>query len=432
MKQISLFLTLVYFSVTTVWCQQPFWQDNFNNGCAIGCLGSGYISGVNGAWSVSSTGLNGATANVWYVSCAEDGFPTAFPCGGNCQAVPADGTAHVGNVSTSTNAGIICPAGDCGAIYDDTSVSEATDTRLETPIINATNLTGIAFQFNYLLVGNGCANDYLQVQYFDGSIWSTLVNCLPSTGNGCAPQGTWVVNYSVNLPPSATHNPNIRMGFRWVSNGTNSGGFRSVAINDCVMSYTALPLTVATFEVEPVEDKQVSVSWSSAPQADVSTYFLERSGDGKNYQSLEEFKITPSSSSYFSYQDNQPLVGEGWYRIRQVLNSGQTLYSLAEKVNLIAPSGIRLDVPTVYENGISELRPDFYSSVNRNFVFRLFDTTGKTLFQSPSTKLSAGSQNIQLPIPALSAGTYIFQVLPEISPESVDLPLPIYTRLMVR
>jgi hypothetical protein len=184
--------------------------------------------------------------------------------------------------------------------------------------------------------------------------------------------------------------------------------------------------------VEPVEDKQVSVSWSSAPQADVSTYFLERSGDGKNYQSLEEFKITPSSSSYFSYQDNQPLVGEGWYRIRQVLNSGQTLYSLAEKVNLIAPSGIRLDVPTVYENGISELRPDFYSSVNRNFVFRLFDTTGKTLFQSPSTKLSAGSQNIQLPIPALSAGTYIFQVLPEISPESVDLPLPIYTRLMVR
>ncbi|HRP52485.1 MAG TPA: hypothetical protein PLI97_03145, partial [Fluviicola sp.] len=57
---------------------QVFWTEDFGTGCNTGTLAQSY-SGANGSWSITSTGTNGAYANLWYVSAAENGEPV-----GNC------------------------------------------------------------------------------------------------------------------------------------------------------------------------------------------------------------------------------------------------------------------------------------------------------------------------------------------------------------
>ena len=94
--------------------QLSIWAEEFENGCTQNCLASGYI-GVSGAWSVQSTGTNGACANQWFISCQENGNP-AGTCGGGCGN---NETLHIGNdgtTCTSPNGCFFCPSGDCGEL----------------------------------------------------------------------------------------------------------------------------------------------------------------------------------------------------------------------------------------------------------------------------------------------------------------------------
>ena len=59
--------------------QTVIWTEDFQNACTASCLATGY-TGTNGSWTVTNTGVNGADANVWYVSGAECGN-AAGACG---------------------------------------------------------------------------------------------------------------------------------------------------------------------------------------------------------------------------------------------------------------------------------------------------------------------------------------------------------------
>ena len=122
--------------------QTSFWLENFNNGCLSLCPGDGY-AGANGAWTVTDVSAPGASANIWYVSCAENGGP-AGTCSSGCGG---DATLHVGNVSTSPAAFLFCPDGDCGAAYDATDATVIADKRIASPLIDASGKTGLAVSF---------------------------------------------------------------------------------------------------------------------------------------------------------------------------------------------------------------------------------------------------------------------------------------------
>lgn len=67
-------LTLLIFSCTYFVgnAQTVLWTETFSNACASDCDASAYV-GPNGAWTQTLTGLNGADANVFYVSGQECG-----------------------------------------------------------------------------------------------------------------------------------------------------------------------------------------------------------------------------------------------------------------------------------------------------------------------------------------------------------------------
>lgn len=227
--------------------QQTVWAEEFENGCATGCYANTYVSGPNGAWTISNTGTNGSCANRWFISCAENGGAPGS-CGVGCGN---NETLHVGNdvACVSPNGCFFCPLGDCGAAYDAgcppaicficcSCNSPQTDQRAESPTIDLTGMASMTLSFNYMEGGQG-STDNATLWYFDGAVWTQLAD-MPKTPTCVGGQGQWT-SYSIALPASANNNPAVRIGFRWVNDNDGSGADPSFAVDDLEITIPFAP-----------------------------------------------------------------------------------------------------------------------------------------------------------------------------------------------
>ena len=219
---------------------QTIWTEDFNNGCTGGCYASGF-NGLNGAWSVTSQGTNGAWANDWFVSGAECGMLPG-QCGVDCGVTNA--SLHIGVNVTQPGIDLI----DLGASYlsgTGGAFDVTTNRRAESPVINASGYTNLQLSFSYMENGQGSI-DNAEVWMFDGATWTLLAdmaktsccdgsgNPVPTACNG-GNQGLWA-QFTINLPAGAFNNPNLRIGFRWVNNSDDLGTDPSVAIDNVVIT----------------------------------------------------------------------------------------------------------------------------------------------------------------------------------------------------
>ena len=245
MRARSLLLVMGLFTLHAT-AQQAVWAEEFENGCAAGCYASAYV-GPNGGWTVTNVGVNGACANRWFISCAENGNAVGA-CGTGCGN---NETLHVGNdiACVSPNGCFFCPTGDCGAAYDASCPpalcfvccscnSAQTDQRVESPVINLTGYATLTLSFKYMENGQA-ASDNATLWYYDGAVWAQLVD-LPKTVVCGGGQGTWTA-YAIALPASANNNPNVRIGFRWVNNNDGSGSDPSFAVDDVEVTIPYAP-----------------------------------------------------------------------------------------------------------------------------------------------------------------------------------------------
>lgn len=234
--------TIIFFLLVGTSFGQVFWTEDFDGTpCTSGCDPS--IVG----WTINTTvGANGATANTWYTSCAENGNAAGM-CGSGCGS---DNSLHVGNVAGSTGS-LLCPGGDCGAAYDASSAAEITHKRCESPIIDCTGQSNITLDFNYIEYGEPGV-DQGELWYFDGTTWSMLdpLASTPCCGGPCTglfTQGQWTA-FNTTLPASADGNPNVRLAFYWENDGNGAGWDPSFAVDDLVLTNNSgAPLPVAIF-----------------------------------------------------------------------------------------------------------------------------------------------------------------------------------------
>jgi len=428
--RIIIILCIALFQITlNATAQTPFFQENFNNACASGCLANSYV-GTNGAWTVTPTGVNGANANEWFVSCAEDGFLANPFCANGCSGGSGDATAHIGNVSTSTAAFLICPGGDCRAIYDDTTPAEATDSRLESPVIDCSPYNNLSLQMMYILGGVSCANDFLQINYFDGTTWATINPCLAPTINNCpAPYtGNWAINYTLALPASANANPNVRIGFRWVSNGNGVGTDPSISINNIVLrgdsNFLALPFS--HFAALP-DQQNVRLNWIPSDTENIQRFHIERSEDGRTFILQDEIIATPSTLQY-AWTDTRPLDGINYYRIRQIDMDGNAGYSDIKSVNFGIDKTFALNFPTVYTTGQTPVA-EIYTSENRTVMVRVTDMSGRVIHSHTALDLKRGYNDVTLETTGQSAGWYLLEIVPVSG--STDA-FPLRSRFIIR
>ena len=197
---------------------QVFWTENFGTAVSNGnkgVLANGFNS-TNGVYTLAETGTNGSYPNLWYVSSMEAGMGA-----GNCSSGYTENNSLTNNtlhISHQPLRGNLESSGDFGAVYSK-GQNRATDSRIETAVINCTGKSNIRVNFDYFTIADEEAMDGFSLYYFDGTAW-TFINKFGQTQYGncdAEKQALWKNSDFYTLPSSANNNPNVKIGFRWTN-----------------------------------------------------------------------------------------------------------------------------------------------------------------------------------------------------------------------
>jgi hypothetical protein len=390
---------------------QVFWTENFNNGCTTGCGVAGVNTG-NGAWSVTNavTVAEGASANRWYVSCAENGMP-ANTCGAACGA---NASLHISAI------GALCGPPDCGAAYNAGGAC-TTSKRAESPTINTTGYSGITLAFNYIENGETTLDDasvYYSVD--NGTTWLLLANTAKSSccniltnapvacSNAFAGQGYWKA-FSALLPATCDNIATLKVGFLWINNGNNAGKDPSIAIDDVTLSYTTLlPITLSEFEAKQNND-HVNLQWTTETEENFKGFSVERSDDAIGFYPIGSVNGHNNSNSkkHYSFIDKE-LNGNKkiyYYRLKMTDNDGSYQYSPLSAVYFYSSASgtvYTINSSNTIEITSGELKP--FSDAG------LYNYSGQ-LIRSVILSESYNSKNDTYEIPArdLGSGFYLLR-----------------------
>ncbi len=123
-----------------------------------------------------------------------------------------------------------------------------------------------------------------------------------------------------------------------------------------------LPVELTMFSATKQESK-VRIDWATSSETNNDYFTIERSGDGKSFESIGEIKGAGNSSREISYEytDEAPLSGINYYRIKQTDFDGKYSYSEIRSVRHKGLSNVcvtprttegRLDITTELEDYI--------------------------------------------------------------------------------
>lgn len=132
----------------------------------------------------------------------------------------------------------------------------------------------------------------------------------------------------------------------------NMGGTRRPSFQVYYSIVTPLPVELTSFNCV---NKKVGIelNWVTATERNCSHFSIERSFDGNNFEEIGKVDGSGNSASEKKYQfmDKSPLIGTGYYRLKQVDQNGESTYShlsscsfdkIRTKINVYSYTGILL------------------------------------------------------------------------------------------
>jgi Secretion system C-terminal sorting domain len=253
---------------------------------------------------------------------------------------------------------------------------------LQNNISGSQNRDGAFLRFTDLGVANN-------VKIYGYSIMSTDVVVTPATN---------MVNYSnaANFPTTTDYGA--------------TGGIDPLAVTGLWVtnaSFIVLAEKVETFNAS-LTDSKVQLSWQLGAVDDLMKVVIERSADGTSYSPILSY--SNPSQSLQSGSDLQPLPGENYYRLELVNDNGTVAsYSQVSAINNAAATGFSFNI---YPNPVKNKQFTLNSRGldNENYCLRLFNMSGKLIFNQELAGGSAMSKEIALPA-GLTEGMYSAQLV---------------------
>lgn len=165
-----------------------------------------------------------------------------------------------------------------------------------------------------------------------------------------------------------------------------------------------LPVELLDFQATRYED-HVQLSWSTASETDNDFFDIERSEDGVTFQSIGTVPGQGTSSEvvHYTFDDNAPLSGVTYYRLRQVDNDGSYTYSLVISVPAVVTNAA--DWLSVSPNPVQS--SGFTVTIHTTQPEPIMDVYSITGVRVYSRKLTAEKTVIQGSELALTPGMYV-------------------------
>ncbi|MES2779802.1 MAG: T9SS type A sorting domain-containing protein, partial [Bacteroidota bacterium] len=186
-----------------------------------------------------------------------------------------------------------------------------------------------------------------------------------------------------------------------------------------------LPVELLNFSAQPLDELNVSLNWATATETNSSHFEIERSTDGKHFESLAKLDAMGESKtvSTYSYEDvSSPFQTYSivYYRLKMVDRDGQFEYS--EIVSVSNQNNHLLANVDVHPNPFNaNVIMAFESMTETEVTFEVRDITGK-MMGTFTKQAKAGKNMIQVDnLKNLPSGFYFMTILLDNSLQTIKL-----------
>jgi hypothetical protein len=147
------------------------------------------------------------------------------------------------------------------------------------------------------------------------------------------------------------------------------------------------------------EKTQVSLLWSTENEVNTSQFIIERSNDGKSFESIGTVTAAnKTGTNKYSFIDKSPLLKTSYYRLQQLDKDGKFTYSKIVSVNRNEIKEV-----TILPNPATQYF-SLNTATNEKLNVQIFSVAGKLI---KSGKYSSGEQ---ISVADFTNGMYVVMI----------------------
>lgn len=173
---------------------------------------------------------------------------------------------------------------------------------------------------------------------------------------------------------------------------------RNSATAALICSNFVVPLSLTEFRAS-LNEQSVQLSWASLNEQNVQGFVVERSNNGSSFSSIGNVAAANTTKSAYSFVDNNPLSGAGFYRLRMVDFDGTVKYSAVVVINNRRSISAQV-FPNPTRGALSVNHPK--ATVGANI--QIISAEGR---QVKTFKVAAGTLQTNLSVSDLTNGNYL-------------------------
>jgi hypothetical protein len=163
-----------------------------------------------------------------------------------------------------------------------------------------------------------------------------------------------------------------------------------------------LPLKLRSWQAN-FENNGVKLAWSTASEEMNTSFEVQRSEDGRTFQTIFQTRGTGKDSDY-SWMDLSPLPNRSFYRLK-ITEAAKTSYSGVIPINNTDKKSL---IAGIFSDA-SRLHVQINSNSSKDAVLTIINYSG-ALIKSLKVKLAASNSMISIPISELAAGEYFLRI----------------------
>lgn len=227
--------------------------------------------------------------------------------------------------------------------------------------------------------------------------------CMSSNGNWSnngtgTVTGLGVVNSGGNLSNSGAWAPTVN----WCAQGTALGlpNPENCIVAQGICDAIVLPVELVYFEASPMDD-YIVLNWETATETDNDYFIIERSKNGKRWEEVDKVDGAGTSIETIKYEyfDFNAVIGDNYYRLRQVDFSGRETIS---EIVYASIAGATTQL-AVYPNPTSNGSSVTVKNVQYGETVQLLNASGNVVSES---YVNSFSNEINLNIIDIQPGVY--------------------------
>jgi len=165
----------------------------------------------------------------------------------------------------------------------------------------------------------------------------------------------------------------------------------------------ALPVEWLSFEAKSIDNQVVVLDWATATEFENDYFDIQRSTDGKDFESIGEVASMGSGAKELNYEftDNLPYLGTNYYRLKQVDRDGTAEFS---EIKTVVIQGDQPFV-TVYPNPV-RIGENLQVKISQKGDFNcdIYNANGQLV------KTEKIEENAAIELSNMPAGNYFYQI----------------------